>query len=110
MATSQTSCRMRERGRRPGDRHREVGVQRQPQPVADDRLVHRRGAGRQRHRRRPVEDLADLEIVEVGPAGLMTAHRHSLPYEYFAISSCLYSLPVSVRGSCASNEIERGHL
>ena len=30
--------------------------------------------------------------------------------EYLAISSCLYSLPVSVRGSCASNDIDRGHL
>ena len=51
-----------------------------------------------------------IEIVEVGAAGLVTVHRHSLPYEYLAISSCLYSLPVSVRGSCASNEIDRGHL
>ena len=47
--------RMRERGGRTGDRDGEVGVERQPQPVADDRLVHRRGARRQRHRRRPVE-------------------------------------------------------
>ena len=30
--------------------------------------------------------------------------------EYFSISPFLYSFPVSVRGSCASNEIDRGHL
>jgi hypothetical protein len=102
--------RVRERGGRSGDRNGEVGVQRQPQPVADDRLVYRRRARRQGHRRRPVECLADHELVEVGAAGFVAAHRHSLPYEYFAISSCLYNLPVSVRGNCASNEIERGHL
>ena len=72
-------CRMRKRGRRPGDRHREVGVQRQPQPVTDDRLVHRGGTGRQRHRRRPVEYLADLEVVEVGPARLVDRASSQLP-------------------------------
>lgn len=30
--------------------------------------------------------------------------------EYLLISSCLYSLPASVRGSCASKETDRGHL
>ena len=35
------------------------------------------------------------------------AQRHT---EYFFTSSFLYNLPVSVRGSCASNEIDRGHL
>ena len=39
-----------------------------------------------------------------------TAEFDCAVHEYFLISSCLYSLPVSVRGSCVSNEIDRGHL
>lgn len=31
-------------------------------------------------------------------------------HEYLFISSCLYSLPVSVRGRSTSNEMVRGHL
>ena len=56
-------------------------------------------------------DLTDLEVVEVGAARFVgRASVTASPHEYFATSSCLYSLPVSVRGSCASKEIERGHL
>ena len=39
-----------------------------------------------------------------------TACKLDFCHEYFFISSCLYSLPVSVRGNCASNEMDRGHL
>ena len=57
--------RMSQRARRPGDGRRQFGVQGQPQPVADDRLVGGRRPGRQRYRRGPVENLADPEVVEI---------------------------------------------
>ena len=68
--------RMCERRRRTGDRDGEIGIERQPKAVADDRLMHRGGASGQRHRRRPVEGLPDLEVVEVGSAGLAGMHCH----------------------------------
>lgn len=39
-----------------------------------------------------------------------TIGRRGQVQEYLAINSCLYNLPVSVRGNWASNEIDRGHL
>ncbi len=60
--------RMRQRRRQSGHRAAQIGVQRQPQPVPDDRLVRACQPRRQCHRRRPVEDLPHREIIEVRPA------------------------------------------
>lgn len=59
---------MGQRRGRPGDHLGQLGVQRQTQPVAEDRLMQCGGAGCQRHRRGRVEHLTDLEFVEVGAA------------------------------------------
>ena len=58
--------RVGQRARNPGDGVGQLGVQRQAQPVAEDRLMGGRHPGCQCHRRRPVEDLTDHQIVEVG--------------------------------------------
>ena len=63
--------------------------------------VGERPDGRHRGRERYSVDIGDrLRHVD-------DAQRHT---EYFLTSSFLYNLPVSVRGSSASNEIDRGHL
>ncbi|MCV7075224.1 hypothetical protein H7I94_05495, partial [Mycobacterium szulgai] len=42
-----------------------------------------------------------------GPPAAATSTTRSMGYtEYFSIRSFLYSLPVSVRGKCASNAID----
>ena len=58
----------------------QLGVHRQPQPVADDRLMGGRDTASDRHRRRRVEDLPDTQIIEIGPARFnvdRAVHRHT---------------------------------
>jgi hypothetical protein len=57
--------RMRQGRRQTGDNGGQLGVQRQPQPVAQDALVHGGQAGGQRHRRRCGEHLAGVHLIEV---------------------------------------------
>ena len=42
--------------------------------------------------------------------GAEERHQRDPLAPYLSISRCLYSFPASVRGSCASKEIDRGHL
>ena len=58
-------ARMRQRPRQPGDRGGQLGVQRQPQPVTENALVHSGQPSGERHRRRTGEDLAGVHLVEV---------------------------------------------
>src|SRR6202022_3369782 len=71
--------RMRQRRGRTRHCRRQFGVQCKAQPVADDRLVHGRRPGRQRHRGRRVEDLAHLQVIEVGAAHNMAVQSHNCP-------------------------------
>jgi hypothetical protein len=76
--------RVGQRGRSPSHCVRQVSVQRQPEPITHDRLMRRGHATGQRHRRRGVENLTDLELVEIGSVG----HRRSnpiWPYKYMGI-------------------------
>ena len=56
--------RMRQRPGRTRHCHRQLAVEGQAQSITDDRLMNRGGTGRQSHRRRSVEHLADLQVVE----------------------------------------------
>jgi len=56
--------RMRQCPRRSGDGRGQSGIERQPHAIAENGLVHRRQAVRQRHGRCPIEDLTNAEVVE----------------------------------------------
>ena len=64
-------------------------------------------------RRSSLSSSVSVKVAVVGRRSDRDGHTRAefdVCHEYFFISSCLYSLPVSVRGNCASKEIERGHL
>ena len=60
-------ARVRQRRGQAGDRGGQLGVQRQPQPVAEDALVHGGQPGSERHRWRAGEDLSGVHLIEVRP-------------------------------------------
>ena len=66
---------MRQRLVVPGDGAAQRRVERQPQPVADQRLMDGGMSRRQRQRRGVVEDLAELEVLEPRTADVDLRHR-----------------------------------
>ena len=91
-------CRVRQRRRRArSPRAHSWASSAQPQPVTEDRLVHGGRAGGQRHRRRPVEDLADRQVVEVGAA---------LTWPYEVTAPCWQAWTVSTVSDMAVHEHE----